>query len=136
MSAYVTCKTQYKDQDSLIAALRDLGYPEVEVTSGAGASLYGYRGDERPERANVVVRRRFVGTCANDLGFVRQADGTYSALISEYDRANTFPEAKQNHLKARYAYRQTVKVAKAKGYSVVSEKSQDGKTKLVLRRFA
>jgi hypothetical protein len=135
MSAYVTCKTQYKNRDSLVEALHDLGYSEVEVHE-SGANLYGYKGDQRAEKANVIVRRRYVGSASNDLGFVRQADGSYAALVSEYDGRSTFTEAKQNQLKARYAYRQVVRTAKAKGYTVASEKSQDGKTKLVLRRFS
>jgi hypothetical protein len=135
MSAYITCKTQFKDRDSLVEALHDIGYAEVEVHEQA-QYLVGYHGDMRPERANVIVRRKYVGGSSNDLGWVRGADGSYSAIISQYDGSATFTEAKQNQLKVRYAYRQTVKVARAKGYSVVSEKSADGKTKLVLRRYA
>jgi hypothetical protein len=134
VSAYITCKTQFKDRDSLVEALRDLGYAEVEVHETPW-TLIDYVGHARPEKAHVIVRRRYVDIAANDIGFVKQADGSYSAIISEYDRGSTFTEEKQNQLRVRYAYRQTVKVAQSKGYSVVSEKSADGKMKLVLRRF-
>ena len=135
MSAYVTCKTEYRDQESLVAALKDIGYAEIEVHAQPMA-LYGYQNDKRPEAANVIVRRKFVGHMANDLGFVRSENGSYSAIISEYDQRSTFTEAKQGQLKARYAYRQVVKTAKARGYTIASESKQNGKTKLVLRRFS
>ena len=49
-------------------------------------NLIGFHGDTRPEKANVIVRRKHIGTAANDLGFVRESDGTYSAIVSDYDR--------------------------------------------------
>ncbi len=67
----------------LLAALADLGYPEVE--EGADLPLYGYHGDRRPETAALVVRRRHLGSASNDLGFARTTEG-YVPIISEYDQ--------------------------------------------------
>src|SRR5437879_2908100 len=72
-----------KNRTLLLAALADLGYPEVE--EGAALPLYGYEGDRRPETAALVVRRRYLGSASNDLGFARTAEG-YVPIISEFDQ--------------------------------------------------
>lgn len=71
-----------KDRTLLLAALADLGYPEVE--EGVALPLYGYEGDRRRETADLVVRRRFLGSASNDLGFARTPEG-YVPIISDYD---------------------------------------------------
>jgi hypothetical protein len=50
--------------------------------------LYGYQNDQRAQTAHVIIRRQYVGGAANDVGFVRQADGSYKAIISEYDSSH------------------------------------------------
>jgi hypothetical protein len=72
-----------KDRRLLLAALADLGYTEVE--EGEALPLYGYQGDRRPETAEVVVRRRHLGSASNDLGFTRTSAG-YVPIVSEYDQ--------------------------------------------------
>ena len=71
-----------KDRRLLLAALADLGYPEVE--EGEALPLYGYEGDRRPETAEIVVRRKHLGSASNDLGFARTPAG-YVPIVSEYD---------------------------------------------------
>jgi hypothetical protein len=84
MSKYLTfTEIVFKDEALLLAALADLGYTEVEC--GASLPLYGYQGDQRAERAQLVVRRRHIGRASNDLGFARTGQG-YTPLISEYDQ--------------------------------------------------
>jgi hypothetical protein len=73
----------FKDRRLLLAALADLGYAEVE--EGEALPLYGYAGDRRPETAELVVRRRSLGSASNDLGFARTPGG-FVPIISEYDR--------------------------------------------------
>ena len=72
----------FKDRQLLLAALADLGYANVE--EGAKLPLYGYQGDQRPETAEIVIRRKLVGAASNDLGFARTDQG-YVPIISEYD---------------------------------------------------
>jgi len=72
-----------KDRRLLLAALADLGYTEVE--EGEALPLYGYQGDRRPETAEVVVRRRHLGSASNDVGFARTPAG-YVPIVSEYDQ--------------------------------------------------
>ena len=63
----------FKDRRLLRAALADLGYSEVE--EGEALPLYGYQGDRRPETAEIIVRRRNLGSASNDLGFTPTPDG-------------------------------------------------------------
>lgn len=84
MSKYLTfTDVVFKSESLLLAALADLGYAEVE--RGEALPLYGYQGDVRKERAEIVVRRRFIGSASNDLGFARTAEG-FTPIISEYDQ--------------------------------------------------
>jgi hypothetical protein len=73
----------FKDRRLLLAALTDLGYPEVK--QGQHLALYGYQGDRRTETAELVVRRGHVGRVSNDLGFKQTAEG-YVPVVSEYDQ--------------------------------------------------
>ena len=73
----------FKDRRLLLAALADLGYTDVE--EGEALPLYGYQGDRRPETAELVIRRQFVGSLSNDVGFVRTPKG-YVPWVSEYDQ--------------------------------------------------
>jgi hypothetical protein len=84
MSKYlVFTEFAFKDRRLLLAALADLGYTDVE--EGDALSLFGYQGDQRPETAQLVVRRRSLGSASNDLGFTRTAHG-YVPILSEYDQ--------------------------------------------------
>ena len=73
----------FTNRDLLVAALADLGYSNIE--EGEALPLYGYHGDRRPETAALVIRRRYVGSSSNDLGFARTAQG-YVPIVSEYDQ--------------------------------------------------
>ena len=72
-----------KDRRLLLAALADLGYTEVE--EGEALPLYGYLGDQRPETAELVVRRQHLSSASNDLGFARTPQG-YVPVLSEFDQ--------------------------------------------------
>ena len=85
MSKYMTfTDTAFKDRECLLNALSECGYETVE--EGESLSLYGYQGDRRPETAQIVVRRKFIGSASNDLGF-RKTEAGYVPVISEYDRS-------------------------------------------------
>lgn len=126
MSEYHQQKTIYKDAECLVGALNDQGYATVEVHEVA-QQLFDYRGhathylDKNGDKANVIVRRHVVGGAANDLGFKREADGTYSAIVSEFDNykhnADWMAELKQ-----KYVERVDNKLAKKNGLQVLSRK--------------
>ena len=114
MSKYLEMRTQLTDEQYLIEALRELRYdPEV---CREGKSLVGYMGDERTEQAQIIIRRRQLDSASNDIGFVRDGSGVYQAIISEYDRGIGFDDAWLGRLSQAYKERQTMAVAKAKGY--------------------
>lgn len=114
MSKYGELRTVLSEEHFLVEALRVLGYtPEV---SNEGLSLYGYLGDERPEKAHIVIRRHQLDSASNDIGFARDANGVYRALISEYDRGIGFNDAWLGRVAQVYRERQTMAVAKSKGY--------------------
>ena len=79
MSHYVECTPGFKDQQSLIEALVAAGFERSHIEVHAEtAALFGYQGDERPQRAHIVIRRQHVGQAANDVGGERLPDGTYT----------------------------------------------------------
>lgn len=92
----------FKERRLLLGALADLGYPQVE--EGEALPLYGYRGDRRPETAELVVRRQHLGSASNDLGF-RRAAGGYSPVISEYDERTLLGGGFLVNLRTAYAER-------------------------------
>lgn len=83
MSAYKKFDDiQFRDLELLKKALHDLGFAVLE--EGENLQLYGYQGDLRPERAQLVIRREQLTSASNDLGFVRTEKG-YAPVVSEYD---------------------------------------------------
>jgi hypothetical protein len=103
-----------------------MGYKDVEVHDEA-QSLTGYYGDTRAEKANVIVRRKFVGSAANDIGFVKTPAGTYSAIISQYDSGKHNTKWLDG-LKKNYTERVVVKEARKQGLKFYSRAVVNGKT--------
>lgn len=128
MSAYHYQKTCYKDRDCLVEALGEMGYKNVEVNDTA-QNLYGYHGDMRSQKANVIVRRCYVDRSANDLGFVKAEDGTYSAIVSSYDSGKHDAQWFLG-LKRAYTEKVDMKTARKSGLSFLGKKVVNGKTQL------
>ena len=114
MSKYVELRTSLTDERYLVEALRELGY-EPEVCR-EGRPLVGYVGDERAERAHIIIPRGQLDSASNEIGFARDNGGVYQAIVSEYDRGIGFNDAWLGRLVQVYKERQTMAVAKAKGY--------------------
>ena len=105
MSHYVECRPHFKDRQALMDALVAVGFTRAQIELHDEAiPLYGHRGDQRPQKAHVIIRRQHVGPAANDVGWERLPDGTYRAWISEYDTRHRFDPALQNRLKPEYAF--------------------------------
>ena len=128
MSKYNRQKSQYNDRDCLVAALNEQGYAEVEVHEEA-VNLIGYYGDTRPEKANVIVRRKHIGTAANDLGFVKEADGTYSAIVSDYD-SRKHGAVWMTGLKKAYTEKRLIKHAAKNGLKYLGKEVVKGRVQL------
>lgn len=128
MSKYNRQKSTYNDRDCLVAALNEQGYAEVEVHEEA-VNLIGYHGDTRPEKANVIVRRNHIGTAANDLGFVKEADGTYSAIVSDYD-SRKHGAVWMTGLKKAYTEKRLIKHAAKNGLKYLGKKIVNNKVQI------
>jgi len=119
MSHFVECQTEFRDPQALVAALIACGFTAEQIEIHAEAvPLYGYQGDVREQTAHLVIRRQHVGTAANDVGWERQADGTYRAWISEYDGRHRFNPEFQNKIRQEYAYQVIERQQRARGRSV------------------
>ncbi|MBE1530564.1 DUF1257 domain-containing protein [Actinomadura algeriensis] len=134
MSHYTKVRTTITDQKRLVTVLNDLGFPEVESHSSP-THLYGYQGDRRPEKAEVVVRRRHVGSASNDLGFHRTADGTFEAIISGFDRRK-YDAGWLKKVSQRYGRLTALAFAEDNGFDIAAEETdrRTGEVRLTLRR--
>lgn len=135
MSHFTVLKTQITETDCLVQALADVGFRQVEA-HGTPQQLYGWKGDLRPETAEVIIRRRFIGSASNDIGFKRGQNGTFDAIISGYDR-HKYSRPWLKRLTQRYAYHAARTKLAEQGFSLVTEETQENqRIHLVLRRVA
>lgn len=134
MSAYISAGVAFKKHHAalLVACLAEMGY--VAEYHENGDNLYGYQGDKRKQIANVIVRRKHVGSASNDIGWEFKEDGTCVAHISQYDQG-VFDKTKQNMVAQKYAEGVATQAAKAAGYKV-ERKVVDGKVKLTMKKTA
>lgn len=112
---------------------------KIEVHQKA-TNLYGYGGDRRAQTAEVVIPRRYVGGPANDIGFKLQEDGTYGAIISDYDKGNHCADSKSKHAKGcrgysskwlkklnqRYTYHKVKESVSSQGFFIEEETEENG----------
>ena len=135
MSHFTTIKTQITDKNVLLKALSELGFSDVECHETA-QHLYGFQGDARAQTAEIIIRRKYVGSASNDIGFKRHGDGTFEAIISEYDR-RTYSQQWVGRLQQRYAYHTVREQLDQNRFTLVEEKVEADQTiRLVVRRVA
>jgi hypothetical protein len=139
MSEYHAVKTAYKDPEVLIEALTELkvGAGDVEVEFHEVAQpLLDFRGRQTHyvsstgDVANIIVRRKYVKGMSNDLGFVRTADGTFTALISEYDSGLGCTPEWQLALKKLVGEKALLKTAKKMGLKYIGTTVVNGKKQI------
>lgn len=134
MSHFTRVRTKLRDPELLVKALTALGFTTVE-THDSPQTLYGYQGDARPERAEVIIRRRHIGRLSNDIGFRRREDGGFEAIISEYDRSR-YDQAWLTKVARAYGHAAALRYAEEHGYEVDSDVvEENGERRLVLRRY-
>ena len=134
MSHFTSIKTQIKQVEPLLQALADLGFKAVEVHETA-QNLFGFRGDVRSQVAEVIIRRQYVGAASNDIGFKQQADGSFEAIISDYDR-QIYSQQWLNQLTQRYGYHALMTTAPEQGFTVETEEVlTDGTIRVVVGRW-
>jgi hypothetical protein len=146
MSKYRVIQTEFRNLDSLKKALADLGVPYdlAKNPLQPDLPLYGYLGDERPERGSIVIRRSWLDNnwsgnehmvgLSNDIGFAW--DGKeLTAQVSEYDESNLGVTAAMKHLRQRYAYHEVMRLAHSHGYNVRESTSQNGQMRVKIVRI-
>ena len=110
---YHECQTDLKDEKHLISALHDMGFL-VECHEQPQA-LMDWHGQPRPQKANIIIRRNHTGLCAsNDVGFLKMSDGTYQAIVSDYDQQK-FDQTWLGQLRAGYVEQWQIASQRSKG---------------------
>jgi hypothetical protein len=135
MSHFTSIRTQIKSIEALVQALDDIGFKNLEIHE-IPQNLYGYQGDIRQQSAEVIIRRQYIGTSSNDIGFKKQADGQFEAVISEYDR-NKYNQQWMNKLMQRYGYHALKASAQEQGFSIEEDEvMEDGTVRVVVARWS
>lgn len=129
MSHYTTVKLKFADKELLIGALKANGYDPLVHDESKPIHLFGYRGDLRPETADIIIPRWQISRGSNDLGFKFNPETRcWDMIISEFDKGLL---SGANRIRTEYV-RQTVnKQAQLMGL-VVHEVNENGKIKFVL----
>ena len=118
----------FPSRELLIEALGDLGWSQDKIEEGEHLHLFGYQGDRRNVTADLVIRRKHVGSASNDLGFAKTDKG-YIPIISEFDAGNTL---KVPALRTAYHTRVVEQIARRAFGRVVSNVQQGSVRKLVV----
>ncbi len=135
MSHFSVMQTAFVSAEHLVAALADMGFSIIE-THDVPQHLYGWRGDVREQTAEIIVRREHISAASNDIGFARAPDGTFRAIISEYDQRD-YDAAWLGKLGQRYAYRAARDTLAQQGFDLVEENMDEEKTiRMTVRRMA
>lgn len=136
MSRYCTVRTEFRDKEALIMALQETGgwQPEQIEVHDVPQHLRGYQGDQRQETAHIIIRRKYIGSASNDLGFVRKEDGSYEAIISAYD-SNKYGETWTGQLKGNYAFHKLRRQQESRGRSVNRERLPNGRQRVIVTGY-
>ncbi len=146
MSHFVECQTEFRDPQALVAALIACGFEASQIeVHPEPVALYGYQGDAQPQRAHVVIRRRHIGTGANDAGWERQDDGSFRGWISEFDagvgayshrqQSARFNRAMQDKLKREYAFNAVARQQSRLGRTVQRRELETGEIEMVIAGY-
>jgi hypothetical protein len=84
MSHFVDVVTEIKDRKALVRALERLGFKGMIEIHDTPMALFGYQGDKRAQKAHIIIRRRYIGSSSNDIGY-EEVNGRFVAHISEFD---------------------------------------------------
>lgn len=141
MSHYTVVKTKIRSQSHLLKALQDMGFKTEQLRVNKEAQhLEGFQGDQRAQTAEIILPRAAVGGSSNDIGFKLQGDGSFEAIISDYDKGNRSADRKSDHAKGcngystkwlkklnqRYAYHKMKDQLSENGFFIEKETVENG----------
>lgn len=147
MSKYSTNPVpQFKDESLLVAALREMGFDANEIEQHTlPQQLIDFQGrptrytDKNGDKAHIILRRTAInrhlsGGASNDVGFRRNGDGSYSAIVSEYD--SSYVNSRwMGQLTGAYTRQSVIQKAAKQGFRFVGARQENGKTKLKFARM-
>ena len=134
MSHFSEFITNMNDEESLVQALESMGFQGKIERYQIAQPLYGYMGDVRQQKAHIIIRRKYVGQASNDIGFEKQANGTYKAHISDYDKKK-YNQQWLDTLQTKYTGSRILnKVNKLKKYQV-SVKEEGSSMEITLKSW-
>jgi Protein of unknown function (DUF1257) len=139
MSHFSSIKTQFKDRECLVEALKAFGFkPQVHQEP---QHLYGWISDRREEKAHIIVTSQQIGGPANDLGFLFDGE-QYQTIISDYDQRRGYAKAGTGlgptflaKLNQQYCKAITLKTAQMQGDEVQKiESLENGTIRITMTR--
>lgn len=134
MSAYKEIQTEFRNLNSLLEALKDLGYADVLVSDDPktkNLTMQGYFVGDHREAGIVIPANKY--QAFEDTGF-RWNGNAFEAIVSTHGNGMNFGVHRLEQLKGRYAYHEVKRQAKINGYSVQERNNDDGSVRLVLTR--
>ena len=132
MSAYSEFPVhEFKDKELLTAALKAMGY--VPTCDAQLSDFWNeYRG--KAPTVDLLIPKSQLARTYDDIGFKRNADGSYSAVIGDMDRRKGFDNNWLAQLKANYTEAGVIRQAKKIGLIPISRKLVNGKVTLIYQR--
>ncbi|MGL5514132.1 MAG: DUF1257 domain-containing protein [Sporomusa sp.] len=125
MSHFTEVATKITNKELLLASLKELGYDAEEKTS-----IKGYRGQQSPVDIAVRMRQGY------DVGFVLNADGTYSFVADWFGVQGISEQQFTDKVKQQYALATVMDQINSQGFNVVEQqRDADGQVRLVARRW-
>ena len=142
MSHYTEVRTQIRDAACLVKALVKMGFKPHQIEQlSEKEQLLGYQGDKRKQRADIRIKgsgwkgNNHVGGASNDLGWERQADGTYAFHVSENEK-HRYGKPWQDNLEANYTAEVVEVKARQMGYQMVQNTTDEsGEITIKVRAF-
>lgn len=112
MSSYSEIRTEFKDPDLLVAALKAMGYDGMKLHLDDPQRIENYSWSEK---VHIILPHSIAGSSEN-LGFKRTEDGTFAAVVSDQDR-NKYGKnsAWEKSVKVGYAEQNIMRAARAQG---------------------
>ncbi len=122
MSVYKEIKTEFKNPQSILSALADLGttFDCADVKSNTTKLVSHWHGNP-PQDVAIAINREFAKRSGlgnyDGIGFRWTGDG-YAIVQDRIDAGNPEIVRTMDQLKQRYAFHEVTRQAKARGYTV------------------
>lgn len=137
MSIYKEIKTEFKNPESLLAALADLSAAcECKDPLQNISKLISHWHSNPPQDVAIAINRENavrVGLGDYDGFGFRWTGVGYAVVQDRLDENKPTIQKKMNELRQRYAYHEVSRQAKAKGYTLTEEKDPSGVIRITLR---